>query len=524
LASTGPEPKLSAEIPSLGKSVGAGVMAQVWSAAIQLLCIPIFVRLLGVESYGLIGFYITLQAALQILDFGLSPTVNRELARYSAVGDLREARDFVKTLQTLYLAIAVLIGATVWFAAGFIANGWIHASTIPASSIQSAVRLMALLAALQWPLSFYGGGLIGLHRQPLLNGIKALIATAANLGAVAVLMFIEPTILAFLEWQLVISAIHVTLLGRALWRILAHPSRPKVQVQLLRRIWRFVAGMTGIGASGILLTQLDKLILVKILPLHEFGYYALATTAAGGLYMIVTAMFNGLFPRFSLLVARGDEAALRRIYHLGTQFMAFGLLPAAAVMALQGRAVAFAWTGDPVLASHVATVLTILAAATAMHGLMHMPFALQLSHGWTRIGLTINVFLLLIQIPAILTLVPRYGALAAAGVWLAVTTVYMVVGVPLTHRKLLHGVGKQWLSRDVILPAIGAVAGAALLTPFVQGSPSRLAAVCIVGASLVLASIGDLIFSTELRRNVVQRLRLLRTAWHSPSIASPNDS
>jgi O-antigen/teichoic acid export membrane protein len=512
VASEGLEPGVLGVIPSLGKSVGSGVVAQVWSAAIQLICIPIYVRLLGVEAYGLIGFYLTFQAALQILDFGISPTLNRELARYSAVAEIAEARDFVKTLQAAYLAIGVFIGATVWLSAPFIATRWIHSSGIPTDTIRAAVRLMAALAAIQWPLSFFAGGLIGLHRQPLLNAIKAAISTAVNLGALAVLFFIEPTVTAFLEWQVVINALHVTILGVALWRILAHPSKSQIRVELLRRVWRFVAGMSGIGASGVMLTQLDKLILVKILPLREFGYYTLATTAAGGLYMIITAMFNGLFPRFSLLVARYDEAELRRLYHLGSQFMAFGLLPAAAVMALHGRAVAFGWTGNASIADRVGVLITILAVATAVHGLMHLPFSLQLSYGWTRIGLMINLFLLCLQVPGILFLVPRFGAIGAAVVWLALTIIYVAVGVPLTHRRLLRGEGRRWLSRDVILPATGALIGSACMIPFMPASASRIAVLFAIGGSLVLASLGDLLFSSELRRHLVQRFRLLRTA------------
>jgi hypothetical protein len=33
---------------------------------------------MGMEAYGLIGFYFMLQGVIQILDLGLSPTMNRE--------------------------------------------------------------------------------------------------------------------------------------------------------------------------------------------------------------------------------------------------------------------------------------------------------------------------------------------------------------------------------------------------------------------------------------------------------------
>jgi len=78
----------------------ANLSGTAWSALIGLAMVPLYIRLLGIEAYGLIGFSITLQAILQILDFGLSPTVNRELARFSVLEDKAgEARDFVRTLE-----------------------------------------------------------------------------------------------------------------------------------------------------------------------------------------------------------------------------------------------------------------------------------------------------------------------------------------------------------------------------------------------------------------------------------------
>ena len=43
--------------------------------------VPVYISYLGIEAYGLIGLFATLQAWLSLLDLGLSPTLNREMAR-----------------------------------------------------------------------------------------------------------------------------------------------------------------------------------------------------------------------------------------------------------------------------------------------------------------------------------------------------------------------------------------------------------------------------------------------------------
>ncbi len=66
------------------------------------------------KSYGLVGFYATVLAALQVLDLGVSPTINRELARLSAIpGHAGRARDLVRTLEIPYWLLGLLIGALI---------------------------------------------------------------------------------------------------------------------------------------------------------------------------------------------------------------------------------------------------------------------------------------------------------------------------------------------------------------------------------------------------------------------------
>src|SRR3984893_10982874 len=139
-----------------------------WSALMQLACIPLYIKFMGIEAYGLIGFYFMLQAVLQILDLGLSPTVNREMARYSVQPEkAAEARDLVRTLEVGYWLMGFAIGATLLAAAPVIATDWIKAGTIPIRDVRHTVMLMGVLAVFQWPVSFYQGGLMGLNRQVL---------------------------------------------------------------------------------------------------------------------------------------------------------------------------------------------------------------------------------------------------------------------------------------------------------------------------------------------------------------------
>ena len=491
-----------------------------WTALVGLACTPLYIHFMGMEAYGLIGFYLMLQGVIQILDLGLSPTMNREMARYSVLqGKTGEARDFVRTLEVGYWAIGILIGCAVWLTAPHIASHWIKSGNIPTSEVRRAVAIMGALTALQWPLSFYQGGLLGLQRQVLHNGITIGTATLSGGGALLVLWLVSPTVSAFFTWQIAVSLLQAAATTFALWRCLPGSGRAaRFDPCITRHIWRFAAGMSGITITALVLMQLDKVILSKMLTLEIFGYYILAGMVGNGLSgLLIAPMFNTVFPRFSALVAEGDEKSLLEMYHGSTQVMAVMILPAAAVIAFFSREIMVLWTGSPEIANNTALIVSILVAGTALNGLMNLPYALQLSHGWTRIGLAINIVFIVTLVPAIVFTTKRFGAAGAASVWLALNAIYMIVGVPLTHRRLLKGEASRWFTKDVGIPLAGSliIAGSARMIFPVFESTSRLLPVSLLllvfvltaaGAAMCTPATRDFIFHSILgRKQPVER-------------------
>ena len=61
---------------------------------------PLYVRYLGIEAYGVVGLLGLLQGLASVLDLGLTTTVGREVARMSVVGaEAGRIRSTVRTLE-----------------------------------------------------------------------------------------------------------------------------------------------------------------------------------------------------------------------------------------------------------------------------------------------------------------------------------------------------------------------------------------------------------------------------------------
>ncbi len=426
-----------------------------WSAVAQLACIPLYVKFLGIEGYGLIGFYLMLQTLLQVLDLGLSPTVNREMARYSVQPEkAAEARDLVRTLEVGYWLIGLILGAALMATASWIATHWIKSSALPVSSITRALMLMGILAVFQWPISFYQGALMGLHRQVLFNILKVVAVTLSNGGAVLVLWRVSPTIKAFLLWQVAVSAVQAVLIALLLWHNLPSSGRPaRFNPSIIRSVWRFAAGMSGITLIGLILTQVDKVLVSKLLTLRVFGYYSLAWTVANGLLIISSAVFNVIFPRMSSQVAASDENGIRQSYHRGAQLMAVMVLPLAAVLSFFSFDILRLWTGSMETAAFDARILSVLVAGSALNALLYLPYALQLAFGWTKLSFVAGLLSVAILIPSLFPMTKYFGALGAASMWAVLNTLNMLVVVPIIHRRLLRGEAWRYFG-DIGLPLI----------------------------------------------------------------------
>jgi O-antigen/teichoic acid export membrane protein len=436
----------------------SGLLSKGWTMVMLLAFVPVYVRLLGVEAYGIITLYSSLSAILVVLDGGLGATFTREIARAVATNDgSSRARDLTRSMEAVYWLVALVVLALgVIVAPGLLAS-WVKPSHLPVEDVTAASRWMFAAIALQLPSVLYIGGLNGLEEQVLANSLAAASATLRWLGAALVVSLVAPTLQLFFMWHAAVAAAHSVLALLLFWhRVPAAPTPARVRLALLRGIRRLALGTTGITTTGIVLTQMDKIILSKLLPLREFGYYGLAWAAASGLGVISVPFFVTSYPRMSALAARADEPALAAYYHHSSRLLASLLLPVAIVMATFPREVLMLWTEDPRAAQNAYLVLTIISAGCALNGLMIMPYALQLAYAWTRLGFVQNLLGIAVLLPLTVFGARAFGPPGAAAAWLLLNLSYIGISVQLMHRRCLPDEKTRWYLHDVGVPLLGA--------------------------------------------------------------------
>lgn len=443
---------------SLSRNIVANYIGAGWSALMNVAFVSAYVHYLGPEGYGIVGVFALLIGLLTLIDLGMAPTVSRELARLQAQPEdgARDSRQLLRSVEWVVGVLAVVVAAVLCFSSPWLAAHWLETRDLAVADVIVALRVMGVLVALRLVENVYRSALIGLQRQVVLNGVLAASATLRNAGAFAIVAWVSPTVTAFFLWQLGAAVATVIAFAAVVYVWLPAYAGPRTfSFAPLSAAWRFAAGTMIVASMSVVLSNLDKVLLTRLLSLDAFGYYALAVVVAQTPLGLVTPIAQAFYPRFTQAYA-AKSPELSGIYHMACQLVSVLLGSATAFLVFLGHPLLMLWLRDPATVEQVQMLVAILAVGSMLNGMMTLPYFLQLAAGWTGLTIRVNVVAILLVVPALVVFVPRYGAIAAALTWLALNTGYAVVVVPLMHRRLLQGEQRRWYATDVLPPLLAA--------------------------------------------------------------------
>lgn len=441
---------------SLKRNVLANYLGNGWGALMGLIFIPLYIKYMGMEAYGLIGVNSVLQAGLTLFDAGITPTLSREMSRFSGgVHSVQSIRDLLRSLEIVGSIIAFCFGFIIFCLSGWLAEHWLQATSLPKESVIQAFSIMGMVTALRLPEGLYRGAVLGLQKQVAFNVASAGLSTLRNLGAVLVLAFYSPTISAFFVWNGFVSLVAVVLFaGLTYGNLPEGPNHGQFSMHELRKVWRFAAGILSTSILVLILTQIDKLILSKILPLEIFGKYTFVATISNSLLIFISPITQAFYPRLTETFSQGNVASVKQIFHIGSKLVTSIIGTAACLIFCFSEHLIFIWTGNRELASTTEYLLKVMTLGTLLNGFMNMPYMLMLAFGKPGFVAKVNFVAVLFLAPATLLVTPTFGAVGAAFVWVILNAGYVFIAAKFMFRKTLTGEMHDWLANDILKPFV----------------------------------------------------------------------
>jgi O-antigen/teichoic acid export membrane protein len=446
------------------------VLGKGGAVLVAFLFTPVFVRMMGLEAYSLVAVFIAFLSLTFVLDFAFGATMTRELARYSVEpGKDDAARDLARSLEYLYLAAGIAVAVAGCLAAPAITRNWLNLQDLSYDSVRNSIALMALAVGLQFPLGMYVGGMYGLDRQPTLNLAQFLLSLLRYGGAVIAMWRFGSTAEVFFAWQLAFSLLQTLTMRTLLWRFLPRGSRrARFNGTVLRGTLHFTSRVAGTAVASFVLNQLDKIVLSRLVPLSVLGSYQIGTQLGNATRLLSTLVETVVMPRMVVHTTRGDELALRALYHESCQFVALMTLPFSAAVVFFAEPLITLWIGDAGIAAAAALPAMLLTLGSAINALVRVPAGVTLARGWASFGMWESLISGAVFVPTLIVMVRLYGAVGAAGAWLMLNAGSILICAPIIHARVMANEFRTWLIWSAAVPAavtFGTSALARMLLP-----------------------------------------------------------
>ncbi|MEE4453632.1 oligosaccharide flippase family protein [Novosphingobium resinovorum] len=294
-----PRPGLAARLGALAlRDTNVVVASVVLNNLLRAVSSMILTRLLAPEVFGISGVIASLQFTVALAsDLGFQAFVVRQ--------EDGGRKRFLDTVWTVALLRSVLLAAAL------------AALALPVSRALARPDLMPLIAASS--LVFLIEGLASTSLLSALRDRRILRLSVVEIAALVVQIAVSAG-LAWLrgDYWAILGGM---LAGAALKSLLSYAAFPDSARGLaldratLRGLWAFARYVTGSSVIYLLVTQCDKLVLAKVMPLDQFGFYVLAgNLASAPLGFAANYASRVLYPSYAALWREGATDLRARFY------------------------------------------------------------------------------------------------------------------------------------------------------------------------------------------------------------------
>lgn len=340
-----------------------------------------------------------------------------------------------------------------------IAERWFNHRALSVDDVKIAFVLMVATVSARWLASLYKGAIVGLARQVELNGIT-IACTLLRTVAVIPLIARFPSIQVFFVYQLAMTMVEASALRYFLTRRVG--ISPFVRDFSSRALRSRASLSLSLAFSSLVwasITQVDRIILSKLLPLNAFGAFGMATLLAGGILLLAGPIHQALIPQFAAQHDSGDPRALVHTYEFATEITLLAVLPVAVVFACLPASVFRLWSASAPMDATARFTLACYALGNACTAVTALSYLLQYTKGDLSLHIKGNVGFLLVLVPLIFLGARLAAACGVATVWLASNLAFVLGWVQLVHRRFLPGINKRWYRwlamRTALVGAIG---------------------------------------------------------------------
>lgn len=475
---------------SVKANVISNYIGQITIAILNFIFIPTYIKYIGVEAYGLVGMFAVLQIALNAIDGSIIPLISREMSCYlGGTKPLDSLRNLLRTSEILCLAIGFIFSIIVFISSDFLASQWFIVEKLPIELVSDAIKIAIFVVALRAMEDLYKGVLTGLQKQVTQNIIAIICAIFRFVGVIYALEYFEASIKTFYYWQLLSSIL--TTFVYIVFSYINIPemlSKSKFSIDEIKNNLGFSLGSLFYALTVFISTQTDKIIISKLIPLTEVGYYTLSFSITNVLVMIANPVTLAFYPKIVTLRSQEQEELAKNNFHLCCQIVNLTCGVAAFSLIFFGYSIIGFWTKNHDLTINLLPYVKLLAVSTFLFinssAIMLLPYI----SGRPVVCGKINGYSIILIFISTLPLILHFGATGAA-YGNIIQNICILLAFPFCFNCYLKTEQKTWFFKDFFIPTLTIVILFYItsLCGFVNSADLKDVIFCVLIAIIILA-------------------------------------
>lgn len=382
------------------------------SGAVGVLLMPLLLKGLGAQAYGLWLAALAVGNIAAVLDFGLEWSVTREVAAAQQGAAAEKTERFVAAAGGAYVGIGVL-GALLIVISGFSLRGALRLSA-ENFNLSFLIFLLAAISFFADQMTALESAVLGgLRRFDAVNKVSAAAALARAAGIV-VLLAAGAGLAAVAAWTALLSVAAAATAVFAVARI-----EPRYRFRLGRFDWKAIApyARTGFSAScasslGALYWQIPQILLGVAGGAAWIAQYHIAQKFPLTILAMSATASSVFFPAASQHERAGQTARLREVLESGTRLIVLGALPLCLMLWIVAPGLLRSWAGET--RPEMALILRLTALTVFVDALAAAALEVLWGCGVTRRVVAVFLALTLANLFLILLLLRQIGITGAA--------------------------------------------------------------------------------------------------------------
>jgi O-antigen/teichoic acid export membrane protein len=397
------------------RNIGWNLIGQGAPLLAALISIPLLIKGLGVDRFGILTIGWMLIGYFSLFDLGIGRALTQIIAAKLAANEHSVIPLFIWTGLSIMLLLGLVTSLMIVGASPWIVD---FALNIPIS-LQLETKQALYVLAPTIPLVVLASGLRGVLEAT--QEFKAVNLVRIPLG---VLMFAAPVCVLPYSHSLgaaFFSLLLVRLLTTlALW-VLCRRAVPGFRQfsfsrSVVPELLKFGGWMTVSNIVSPIMVQMDRFLIGAMMSVAAVAYYATPYEMVTKLLIIPAAIAGVCFPAVANMAGRQAHEEAQQLYGRSCKYAFILLLPAVVIFELFAGEILHLWLGAK-FSQESTIVFQILTIGVLINGVAQIPFAFLQGGGRSDITAKLHLVEVVIYLPLLWIAVKYFGISGAAVAW-----------------------------------------------------------------------------------------------------------